>query len=260
MPHSTLIAACALLTVAGAATTIDEDPRSAGAVALRLTEVKEVRLTSLAPEAEGAAFFDRPGLTLTFGLSLPKGATLIELQEPTSIRAVDSTGADLSLIEPGFSGERDYIDVIHQWEGEAKEATLTLALPQRAATTVSLQAQLSATICAGTMSVDLPAASTPTPVKASVPGFPGAKLHLEHKPGAQPQIIITPGTVKPWIENIALIAGGVEQDSGSAMWSDHRLVYYFEAAPAAGATVRLTIRRDLRDVPVTLDLTSVPLP
>lgn len=259
---STLPAAVCLLAVALPMGLPGEGPAPAGEreglVAMQLTEVREVRQVRLSGEAD-APSFNRPGLTLTFGLDLPAGATLVELREPESLRAVDSTGLDLTDVEPGFSGKAEYLDVVHAWEGEPKEATLTLALPRRRAQSVSVEAEIEAVVCSGTEQVAVGAASSPAALRAGVAGFPEARLHVERK-GGQLQVIVTPGTVKAWIEDVAVVAGSAAHESTSAMWSDAQLVYYVEApAGVEAAEVRLTVRRELRSVPVRLDV-DVALP
>jgi hypothetical protein len=227
---------------------------------LQLTQVKEVRQTSLTGDSSSTPSFDRPGLTLTFALDLPAGATLVELREPTALRAVDSTGLDLADVKPRWGSEPDYIDVVHAWEGQPREATLTLALPRRQAQSISVQARLEAVVCSGTQKVDAGAAGTAAPLRTGIPGFPEATMRVDRKNG-QLQVIVSPGTVKPWIEDVAVVAGGATLDSNSAMWSDAQVVYFVDApAGVEPQKVQLTVRRDLRTIPVKLDLPEVALP
>jgi hypothetical protein len=233
-----------------------EDSGRGSGVGMQLTQVREVRQARLSGESPS---FDRPGLTLTFGLDLPAGAQLVELREPESLRAVDSTGLDLTDVELGFSGKREYLDVVHAWEGEPKEATLTLALPRRRAATVSVEAEIEAVVCSGTEIVEVAAGSSPGALRTDVAGFPEAKIHVERK-GGQLQVVVSPGTVKGWIEDVAVVAGGAAHESNSAMWSDQQLVYFVEAPAEAAEMVRLTVRRELRAIPVRLELAGVVLP
>jgi len=253
---TTLPAAVCLLAVALPMHGGGVGARREGAVAMQLIQIKEVRQTRLSGED---SVFDRPGLTLTFALDLPAGSQLVGLREPESLRAVDSTGLDLTAIEPGFGGEPDYLNVVHAWEGQPKEATLTLALPRRRAETVSVDAKIEAVVCSGTERVEVAATGAPAALRTGVGGFPQAQVRVERK-GGQLQVIVTPGTVKPWIEDVAVVAGGAAHESSSAMWSDAQLVYFVAAPAEAAEKIRLTVRRDLRAIPVRLDLAEVALP
>ena len=256
MTHIHLLAACALLSAAGTAGPLDAQPGRG--VSLELTEIRETRIGAVRAQQDSFPL-EREGLKLSFAIELPRGQKLVELQEPTSIQAVDATGVDLTDVEPGFTGEPDYIDVIYEWEGDAKRATLTLGTPSRAASTFSVQAQMLAVVCSGSTPVSAQATGSARPLDTGVAGFPEASIRARSN-GSGTQVTITPGAARTWIEEIALVSGGVECDSGSSMWNDGGVTYYFDAPAPASAAVRLTVRRELRTLPVTVDIARVALP
>ena len=109
-------------------------PRPApGVGGIVLERINELRRTDIVETGDQMSMFDRPGLTLRFGVELPGGRRLVDLKEPARVTAADSTGHDLTMIEKNFIGRRQHVELIQVWNESPREFKFNLTLPDRQA-------------------------------------------------------------------------------------------------------------------------------
>ncbi|MCP3904919.1 MAG: hypothetical protein GY715_14940 [Planctomycetes bacterium] len=235
------------------------DPAAAPpSIDLRLEQVKEVRRLDVKPPPAGAmtSMFDEAGLTLRFGLSLPPGRQVIRIEQPESVRAVGSEGTDLSAIAKNVFGRQKFAELIHEWDKPPHALEFKLALPKRSAATFSLTTRLEAVTCRETAPVMI----EPTTRATTVPDLLAdaeVSVRIDAQPGSQ-NLVFKPGTVRDVIEKVELKSGAEFVASQGSMWNDQEVTYMFPGG--AAAPVRLTVRRGLERVPISIDLREQKLP
>jgi hypothetical protein len=227
-----------------------------------LKSVQEVRRNDLAKVPDNAFSFTKPGLVLTFGVKLAEGRRVVGVSEPVTVRAVDTTGRDLTAIEPNFFGRRQHVEVIETFGDstrEFKEFKFTLALPDRRATSFGLAASVDLTTDAGAQEVVLDIRDTWTPIDSGI--FPGKSVKARLKQGRNTvELEFVPGTIKAAIESVEVGAAGTTLEFQGTMWNETKTTYSFQGKLAPGLRVKLMVRAGLDDVPIEIDLRDQPLP
>lgn len=252
-----------------ASTTPEQSRAEAVQAQAVLREIREVRqLTLVKPDREGGFVFssDRPGLRLMLDLQVPQGRTLIDIDQPEKIEAVDSSGRDLTDIEPGFGGKREYIEVSQSFnfdkESYDHEVTMHLAVPSRAAESFSVSAVVQATTYAGLrdLSVDLKTAWTnldPT----DFGGLP-ARVRLKKSFGDDYGVELSPARAARFIESFDVGVEGNAISSSGSMSDDRTIVYFLDDSvdPNEPATMRIKLRQHVETTPVEIIFKDQRLP
>jgi hypothetical protein len=229
-------------------------------IGARLTRIQDLRQSQLIPSDDDQNFsFDKPGLTLTFAIQLADGRQLLELQQPLSFKATDSTNRDLSAIEPGFSGGREYVEVLQSWDSSPSEFRFKLANPDRSATRFSLNATLDAVTYTGTETVVVDVSSKWTMLDTALFNGQDIKCKLTANNGTM-QLTFEPGTIKAQIEKISLSDGTTAMETNSSWWNDQSITYIFDGKPMKNVKAQLMIRTGIETTPLEISIKDQPLP
>lgn len=260
LPLITGLAGMGLLIIA-AAETASAGPRSqarVGSGRLVLTQIDELRRVEVVKHDE-AFTFDLPGLELSFEIELPQGRRVVEVQEPASLRATDSTGRDLTQIEENMFGRRQFIHLYHIYGESPKELKFGLALPDRDATSFNISATIDVLTDTGARDATLELGPNWTALDPKLFGGTAVKARLRQ--GQHDiELELQPGTVRTMIESAQLTGDGVTLDSYSSMWSDAALGYSFQGRLSSAMKATLKLRKGLKTIPMEIDLKAQPLP
>lgn len=232
------------------------EPRGSKIVLKRIDELRRADVTA----ADDSAFIiDKPGLELRFAIELPEGRRLVDVKEPGSLVAVDSTGRDLTAVDKNMFGRREYVEVIRVWGKGPKAFELNLALPDRRATTFDLDTTLEVVTDRGSREAVVEVGPDWTPLDAEL--FCGRKVSARLKQGRNGiQLEFRPGTIRASIEKLQLLGEGEPLDSYSSMWNDAQIAYSFQGKYEEGMNARLTLRKGLETTAMAIDLQAQPLP
>ena len=203
---------------------------------------------------------DTPGLLLTFGIALPEGRRLLDLQQPKKVAAKDSAGTDLSDIEQGFSGEREYVRDVASWKDESvSEITLRLASSARAATTFDVSAEFTAGVYTG---IKVLKASPTTEWADLDPAlFGGRKVQVRINPDKESfGIEFKPDSAKDLIEKLDVVSGGSTSESNGWFSDGQSVTFMIDATPAGAVTANITVRTGVETIPLKIDLKGQALP
>jgi hypothetical protein len=236
-------------------------PAQAASIGATLTQVRETRVHEIAAPSEDDFVFpnEKPGLFLSFDLLIPEGLTLIDLDQPTRIRAVDSVGSDLTVIEESFMGTKDHVE-LEQSFGEAPTGfVMTLATPIRSATRFTVEANMVATLFARTSEKTMAAPTEWTTLPSDLTGGVEVRVKVDGD-DASANVHVKPGTAKELFEEITLQGGGQKLNSMGSMWSDDSATFFFDGAFAPDMNVAFTIRTGLTTMPVNVSLVDAVLP
>jgi len=232
-----------------------------------LTKIHEQRIDKLVKrenDKQQRLSFEKPGLNLTFKVSLPDGLRLLDVSEPRDFSAKDSTGKDLTKIEKNIMGERDYVEVVQRFNEPATQFMMQLALTKRSATTFDLQGSVTITTFAGTKTEQIELDTEW--VELDVDVFDGKQVRCRLKPrdsftgNKVPTLVFEPGTVKSAIEDVQLVRNGQTVNSQSSMWNDQQVMYSFEGEYHKDYRARITLRHNVQQTPVPMKLTRQRLP
>lgn len=233
-----------------------------------MTEVREIRAVALASAEEGSFTMpkDQPGLHIGFEISVPGAdgnATILKLEQPETVTASDSAGADLSNIEPGFGDQKTYIEQNHKWEDDdADTFTLHLSEPRRQAESFSVDTTFDAVVydTTSTHTMNLPASATSLPAEvAEAVGLGDVQVEFIAKEGGG-DLKFTPGSAYERFEKVRIFGNGSEMEQSWAMWNDMSASVTFTGEQPAGAKIELIVREGLRSVPVRVSVVDRPLP
>lgn len=236
---------------------VDQEP------AVTLKRIVETRSLDITKPGENDMFMmssDQPALTLTFSLRLPAGTQLMDIEQPADVVATDSSGADLSKIEPGFRDEREYIEQVYDFEDDDDLCDLTLQLTpsSRAAQTFSVQTTFNASIFTGSKPVQIQAGPNWTPLEVEAADF-ARPVRFRVDDGG---LTLEPSDIQKRIERIDVHVNGNEVSTGNGWFSDGTsITYMFDELPdARPLTFTIVLRTGVRTIPLTLNVKDQPLP
>ncbi|MEM9065751.1 MAG: hypothetical protein AAGB51_09715 [Planctomycetota bacterium] len=229
---------------------------------IELTDVREVRAVALVDADENSWVFpsDQPGLFLKFNFEAPAGSTVLNFEQPERIRAIDSTGRDLTNIEPNFSDIKEFVSMGQSFGDAPSNFTVNLDNPSRAAETFSVATSFGATVFAEIKRHNAGFNSTWTAIPTNLTN--GQKVEFSvGEMGGNPSILVRPGTAKDLFEQIYIVSGGNEASSNGAMWNDQQATFFFDSpANANNASIAFDIRFGLETIPVKVFVKDQPLP
>jgi len=256
--RAVLLAAAVAIIVAATPKTAAGDAKD-GAVGTKLIKVEELRRARLVAAKKNKFDFHKPGLELTFEIQLPDGKKLIDVDQPTEVRAKDSTGRDLSDIEDNFMGSKQYVSFMRSSGEPVKEVTVRLAKPDRRATRFSLSTTFDVWGYDRIETKRLALTDSPQSLDADL--FDGTKVTAKLKSsGKQTQVDFTPGTIQPFIEDIKIKDGTNAVDNMGAMWNNAKLTYSFDTKPGTHVQLEMSIRTGMDKMPCRISLQDQPLP
>ncbi|MHC4102732.1 MAG: hypothetical protein ACYS15_00700 [Planctomycetota bacterium] len=226
---------------------------------LALKRIDELRRADVVKADDNGFEMSQPGLVLTFGIRLPIGRRVVEVQEPAQVTAVDSTGSDLTQIEANIFGRREHLELVHVWNEPPSRLKFTLALPRRQATSFDLSTTIGVVTDTGSHDVVMDVGTDWTQLDPKI--FPGTNAVARLKQGKRDlELELKPGTIRATIEKVQIISGGEPLESYSSMWSDLGLMYSFQGTHEPGMKAKLTLRNGLQTMPVTIALDGQLLP
>lgn len=233
-----------------------------GGARITLTKVHETRKVMLAALKDDAPFdFNRAGLELTFSIEAPQGKQIVRLDQPTSIVSTDSTGRNLADVKPNFMNRIKYVNLVPVWQEPAQEFTLALAPPDRSATWFSVAARFEGWAFAElneTSFLPEPGGGR-TIMDAKL--FDGTKVTAElTESRGKANVILMPGTIKPYIAEIEIVDGNTTHQTNSSRWNDTAVTYRFNTPLKPGMKVRLKVRTGLGKFDCIVDIKDQPLP
>jgi hypothetical protein len=258
-----IITAGALITLMSPSPATQAGPRpQAGAgppAALVLTRIDELRRSDMTAAQANSFDLNKPGLVLTFGIRLPEDRRVVEAQEPARMRAVDSTGHDLTQIEANMFGRREHLELVRVWGEPPTTLKLTLAVPDRQATSFELSTTIDIVTDTGSLDAVVDVGTDWTKLDPEL--FAGQSVVARLRQGRRDlELDLKPGTVRAMIEKAEIIGPGEPLVSYSTGWSDLGLTYSFQGKREPGMKTKLTLRTGLRTMPVTIELDEQPLP
>jgi len=237
---------------------VEGEPQAGGATS-RLVKVQETRRARLVSQDENSYEFHKPGLELTFEVTLPGGGQLIDIEQPEKIVATDSTGHDLTDIEKNFMGKRQYVTFLRKMDGESKEFTIQLAPPTRQATHFNVSTTFDVWAYHELTESTVAVRTKPVTLDAVLFGGTNVTAMLQSR-GDHTQLVLTPGTVKQFVERVTLSDGTRDYDNNGAMWNNVMLSYDFDTKATDAMTAKLSIRSGMSKMPCTVSLKNQPLP
>lgn len=259
-----LLLVCCLALVAAVhapseATTLEmEQPP----VQITLRKVEESRRVTLVEDDDGHFDFNKPGLVLTYSMTVPEGLTVHEVTQPQEVQAKDSAGTDISRIEAGFRNEREYVKLEQSWGEPPTGFTFRLLPATRKAATFDLQATFHLEAYGGTESISFEPTGQWQAVDASALELDQLEIRLGDGGFGQDSaaLSIRPGTAREAIHEIYLIDGDEEIKSMGSMWTDREAAFSFDHPYREGQRVRIVARTQVQSIPITIDLREQPLP
>jgi hypothetical protein len=226
-----------------------------------LKSIQELRRTELVPDDGGGFSVGEPGLQLTIQVALPVGRRLVEITEPQTVHATDSTGRDLGAIEPNMFGRTKHLELVTVWSDPPQppeKFRFKLALPDRQATTFDLTAGVIVVTDGGVHEL----------VVETTPGWMALEPKLEYgeialkltRNARGAQLHFKPAGVRDWIEEAVLVDGENEFKSSSLQYNDEFIAWWFEGEIPETARAKLRVRRKVERRPMVISLDDQPLP
>jgi hypothetical protein len=227
--------------------------------ALVLKRIDELRRAEVVKADDNSFEMSQPGLVLTFGIRLPEGRRVVEVREPDEVRAADSTGHDLSQIEPNIFGRQEHLELVHIWGEPPSKLKFALAPPRRQATAFDLSTTIDVVTDTGSRDAVVDVGTDWT--KLDPKHFSGRNVVARLRQGRQDlELELKPGTIRATIEKVEIIGSGEPLTSYSSMWNNLALTYSFQGTHEPGMKARLTLRQGVQTMPVTIELDDQPLP
>jgi len=249
------------------------DPASKVDPTLVLTRIVETRERVIAAAGDGGFHpFDEPGLRLTFRLTPPDGLRLLGVSQPSELVAVDSSGADLADIEPGFGGEREYLStsMVHFFGDEEEQdpgadVSLRLAPSTRAAATCTVAATFDAEFYAGLKDVTLSLGDAWTAIDADAVG--GLSVRARFRPmegfgGESWGLEVSPAEASRLFDSVEVEYAGDTSDSEGSISDGRTISYFFTGGFEEGEPVeaRFRVRTGLQTFTLHIREEDVDLP
>ena len=230
-------------------------------ITAKLRKVQELRRVELVKKSEDRPSFDfnPPGIELTFSVVPPAGKKLIRVEQPGRIEATDSTKRDLTAMKAGVFGRKEFLKFVEQWNDVSTTVTMTLANAHRSATRFSVCADFDAWAYDDLEEITITPGSKPLDLDAALFGGRKVVARLE-KSGDNPQLTITPGTIKHHIEGVELMDGDTVYDGMGAMWNDASATFMFSGTYKPTLTAKIKIRAGMKKFPCRIAVNDHALP
>jgi hypothetical protein len=250
-------------TVLFSSTTISSGVQSEQAsITLRptLQEVRETRTTTLVEQDSKFSFpNDEPGIELRFGLSLPAGLKMLSLHQPDELRAVDSTQLDLTQIKEGYSGEREYVEIVSTWEEDPTDFTFSLSSATRTAVRFSIESQFKGVFYKSTETHKMMVTSAWATLPRELSGGQTVRIRAEQGNDTI-NLHVQPGTAKELFSELHLKTSAGESDRTGTMWNDTQATFWFDGTFEDSMELTLEVRVGLQEMPIYINLQDQPLP
>lgn len=247
-----------LLTIAMAtlATALSNDNTSE----LSIAKLSETRIAEMAPAKKSELSFmdDKPVLKVALTVSLPEGASLISVAEPTSIKAKDDTGKDLTDIDARFGGEKQFWLMSFSDDLEQGKVTLQLLPSARQAKTMSLSLTAEANVATGTSDVELAREQNWTKLDQAIFGE-DAQYRVSRAKG-KPYLDIKPEEVRERIETVAFVGDADPIASDSTTWRSGVATFGFPEGVTDDMTLAVRARTGFQKNELKIEAKDVQLP
>ncbi|MFG0256511.1 MAG: hypothetical protein ACF8GE_01260 [Phycisphaerales bacterium JB043] len=226
----------------------------------KLMELRETRSTVFfEKDTQFSMPQEKPGIVMKFDLDLPEGLTMLSLKQPDELFAQDSTERSLTLIEEGFSGRQEFVEIVTAWDEPPTEFTFTLSSPSRSATRFTVESQFMGvfyektqphTMSVGSEWVTLPAhlSSGQTIKFRAEQGNDSINLHVQ------------PGSAKDLFDNLVMTTSKGDIEHNGTMWNDTQATFWFAGEFESSMELTMDVRVGLRELPIYVHLEDQPLP
>ncbi len=229
---------------------------------LTLRQLQELRRTVLVERQDSQHDFNKPGLVLTYDFTIADGWKVHSVNQPDTVDAKDDAGTDLSNIERGFRGDREYIELAQSWGEPPTGLTLRLLPSSRGAETFSLNCTFTIEIFGGTEELRLRPTQQWQDIDSTL--FPSDSVELRMREGgfggSGTQVTLRPGSARDVIDSIYLVDGDKQVESMGAMWSSDSVNYTFDQSMNDNLQLRIVVRTDVKSIPLTIELEDQRLP
>ena len=229
---------------------------------LTLHSIRELRVQQFAKadDAGMMMFSEEPSLSVTFGVALPEGTRLLQVVQPESVTAKDSTGRDLSKIEPNFWDELEYVEIEESFGGEMPpRLTVHLASPARAATTLDARMQFSVVTSSRTETVKADLTAQWQALKVQTADGTPLEARINEAWGSR-AIEVRPATASDLIESLTMTVDGNELENFGWSSDGNTVRYDLSGEVPETGRVSFTVFAGLDTMPLELNLKKQPLP
>ncbi|GJQ28481.1 MAG: hypothetical protein HBSAPP03_03650 [Phycisphaerae bacterium] len=250
---NTMLFACA----ASAALVGPAAPSHREPVSLTVHSIRETRLSTATDEATGLLLSCAPGLFVRLMPTLPEGTKVLDVVQPESITATDNLGADLSQIEPDFFDRREWVE--HDSFADTDAIVLKLALPSRKAETFSVRAEAKARVSSGFEMHDLEPVEKWTAFKH--PALAAIKAEYRFKrEDDRGTFRVRPTEARAYIESVVPATDDATEPQGYSISYNDEFASFDVEVPEPGQKLRLFLHKNLRTLPLVIELKDQPLP
>lgn len=236
---------------------------TAESMTARIVRLKEVRVHATAKKGEDDFnMFDKPGLTLTLKFDVPAGMKVLNVEEPTTIKAVDNSGTDLTKVEPGFNGKAQYMGMMFDDDKQKGEVPIVLLPAARSATTFDLSMASEITLYRDVSKVTVAGLTATGSEWIDLPSETfgsGAKARVK-KSRNSVQIETKPESLHDSIAEVAFVSGGETMESQGSMWGMGTCTFMFPEKPKEDAKVVFDVRTGFEKRAITVEAKGVTLP
>ncbi len=225
-----------------------------------LTQIQETRRIDVAKKADVNKFdFNTPRLELTFDITPPNNKQIANIDQPTTIKATDSVGADLTAVKANYLNRKEFVQLISTWNEPPTKLTVKLAPPARSATRFSLSAQFAVWAYEKTKETTFTPGTEGTQLDTALFNGEMVSARLQQTSGGL-YLTITPGSIKNRIESVELMDGNTKLDSQGTMWNEDAINYMFQGTIKPSLKAKIKIRIGMQSYPCTIDIKDNLLP
>ncbi len=258
---ATLIALTSVLGNVGSSLAGDPVVPKKDSVQAKLTHVQEVRKVMLASMKDEDSKFDfnKARLELTFHVTPPKGKQFVDLEQPTVIEAIDSTGKNLADVKPTFMNRTEYVKLVQTWGKPAEEVTMTLAPPARHAKDFSVSTGFDMWAFDEVKEDKFTVKAKAAPIGGTLFGDAKVSAYVQGDTNTV-RLVFQPGSIKRSIESVELFDGTTTHKTNGSMWNEQMLTYMFNTALKPTFEVRAKVRSGLGTYPCRIKITNHELP
>lgn len=203
---------------------------------------------------------NEPKLVLRFTLVLPEGVMVSDVEQPKAVQAKDSTGKDLSKIEPGFRNERTFVEMQTRWnEDDADEFEFVLLPALRKAETFSLRTTFGLHVYTGTTATEIKPTGDWMNLDKEAFGGMAVRVRLDD-PESPSGLEVRPVEARNFIERIEQMVDDEWSESNGWMADGRTITYMLPGGGEGPVQLRLHVRTGSTTIPVEIALEDQALP
>ena len=257
----TLIAITSVIGTVGRSLADDPVAPKKDVVQAKLTHVQEVRKAMLVSMKDDDSTFDfnKARLELTFRVTPPKGKQFVDLEQPQTIEAIDSTGKNLADVKPTFMNRTEYVKLVQTWGKPTEEFTMTLAPPARSAKEFSVSTGFDLWAFDEVKEDKFTVNAKAAPIGGMLFGETKVSAYVQGDNNTV-RLVFQPGSIRRSIESVELFDGSTTHKTNGSMWNEQMLTYMFNTSLKPTFEVRAKVRSGLGTYPCRIKITNHELP